>query len=64
MRNTFSAVSAFASERAYVNFLNDDEARSRIGDAYDPKHYERLRRIKGKYDPGNLFSGHLNIPPL
>jgi FAD/FMN-containing dehydrogenase len=64
VRNTYSATRAFGSERAYVNFLTDDETRARIDDAYDPTQYERLRRIKGKYDPGNLFSGNLNIPPI
>ena len=48
---------------AYVNFLTDDETRTRIDEAYGPALFERLRRIKGKYDPGNLFSGNLNIPP-
>ena len=47
-----------------MNFLTDDETRTRIADAYEPASYERLRGIKGKYDPGNLFSGNLNIPPL
>jgi FAD/FMN-containing dehydrogenase len=64
VRSSYSAVQAFASDRAYVNFLTDDESGSRIGDAYEPASWERLRRIKGKYDPGNLFSGNLNIPPL
>ena len=64
VRSSYSAVQAFASDRAYVNFLTDDETRARIGDAYEPASWERLRRIKGQYDPRNLFSGNLNIPPL
>jgi FAD/FMN-containing dehydrogenase len=63
VRNAFDAVRAFGSDRAYVNFLTDDETRSRVADAYGPTLYERLQRIKGKYDPDNLFSGNLNIPP-
>jgi FAD/FMN-containing dehydrogenase len=64
VRKTYAAVRAFGSERAYVNFLPEDEARAGVTDAYDPAVYERLRRIKGKYDPANLLSGNLNIPPL
>ena len=63
VRGAYAATRAFGSERAYVNFLTDDETRTRIDEAYGPALFERLRRIKGKYDPGNVFSGNLNIPP-
>lgn len=64
VRRTYAAVRAFGSERAYVNFLTDDETRERVSEAYDPATYDRLRRIKKHYDPGNIFSGNLNIPPI
>ncbi len=48
---------------AYVNFLGDDGA-ARIRAAYPGATWERLRRIKGRYDPTNLFRLNQNIPPL
>jgi hypothetical protein len=47
---------------AYVNFLGDEPARLR--DAYPGATWERLARIKKRYDPTNLFRLNHNIPPL
>jgi FAD/FMN-containing dehydrogenase len=47
---------------AYVNFLGD-EGESRIHDAYPGATWDRLREIKGRYDPANLFRLNQNIPP-
>jgi len=46
----------------YVNALNtrDDD---RVEAAYGPAKYERLARIKEKYDPANLFHHNANIKP-
>lgn len=47
---------------AYVNFLaNEGEARLR--EAYPGSTWERLREIKARYDPTNLFRLNQNIPP-
>jgi FAD/FMN-containing dehydrogenase len=46
----------------YVNFLgNEDEAQIRA--AYPGKTWDRLRQVKAKYDPANLFRLNQNIPP-
>jgi FAD/FMN-containing dehydrogenase len=46
----------------YVNFLgNEGEARDR--DAYPGSTWDRLRQIKARYDPTNLFRLNHNIPP-
>jgi FAD/FMN-containing dehydrogenase len=46
----------------YVNFLNvEDEAR--IRQAYPGKTWDRLREVKAKYDPDNLFRHNQNIAP-
>lgn len=45
---------------AYVNFLGD-EGRARA--AYPGKTWDRLREIKAKYDPQNLFRLNQNVPP-
>jgi hypothetical protein len=46
----------------YVNFLMD-EGQQRIHDAYGPTKYDRLRALKRRYDPDNVFRRNQNIPP-
>jgi FAD/FMN-containing dehydrogenase len=47
---------------AYVNFLSD-EGDARVRAAYPGKTWDRLRAIKRRYDPTNLFKICQNIPP-
>jgi len=47
---------------AYVNFLGD-EGEERIRAAYPGATWDRLRQIKSRYDPTNLFRLNQNIPP-
>ena len=47
---------------AYVNFLGED-GKDRINAAYPVSTWERLRSIKLRYDPNNLFSLNQNILP-
>jgi FAD/FMN-containing dehydrogenase len=47
---------------AYVNFL-DDEGEERVRAAYPGPAWDRLRAIKRRYDPTNLFRLNQNIPP-
>jgi FAD/FMN-containing dehydrogenase len=47
---------------AYVNFLYEDEDDGRIEASYGPN-YERLRQVKQRYDPSNLFRVNQNIKP-
>jgi len=47
---------------AYVNFLTD-EGEGRIRSAYGATTYDRLKDLKQKFDPGNLFHLNQNIPP-
>jgi len=51
-----------SDDAAYVGFL-DDEGEDRIRAAYPGTTWSRLREIKGKYDPDNLFHHNQNIPP-
>ena len=46
----------------YVNFLGD-EGPARLRAAYPGATWERLREVKARYDPTNLFRGNHNIPP-
>jgi FAD/FMN-containing dehydrogenase len=49
-------------QAAYVNFLLD-EGPERTRAAYPGATWDRLREIKARYDPTNLFDGNQNIPP-
>jgi FAD/FMN-containing dehydrogenase len=49
-------------EGAYVNFL-EDEGEERVRAAYPGATWDRLREIKRRYDPDNLFRLNQNIPP-
>ena len=46
----------------YVNFLGE-EGEARVRDAYPGPTWERLREVKRRYDPTNLFRLNQNIPP-
>jgi FAD/FMN-containing dehydrogenase len=46
----------------YVNFL-EDEGEDRIRAAYPGRTWDRLREVKRRYDPTNLFRLNQNIPP-
>jgi FAD/FMN-containing dehydrogenase len=46
----------------YVNFLMD-EGQDRVREAYGAEKYDRLRELKRRYDPENLFRRNQNIPP-
>jgi hypothetical protein len=46
----------------YVNFLMD-EGEERVREAYGAAKYDRLKALKRRYDPSNLFSLNQNIPP-
>ena len=58
-REFFEASAPFASTGAYVNFMTGDED-DRVAAAYGAN-YERLKQIKKKYDPENIFHNNQNI---
>ncbi len=49
-------------DRVYVNFITSDD-KTRVRAAYPPETWERLRRVKRRYDPHNLFRLNKNISP-
>jgi FAD/FMN-containing dehydrogenase len=59
---TFAEALRQCDSGAYVNFLGD-EGEARIRQAYRGSTWDRLRAIKARYDPTNLFQLNQNIPP-
>lgn len=60
-RAFFKDAAPYASGGAYVNFMTGDES-ERVISAYG-SNYERLAKIKTKYDPNNIFHLNQNIKP-
>ncbi|MGQ0600947.1 MAG: FAD-binding oxidoreductase [Anaerolineales bacterium] len=60
--SSFAAALRQGDGGAYVNFLGD-EGEARIREAYPGTTWDRLRAIKRRYDPTNLFRLNQNIPP-
>jgi FAD/FMN-containing dehydrogenase len=50
----------YATGGSFLNFLGDAE---KTEAAYTPDDYRRLREVKAKYDPDNVFAANHNIPP-
>jgi FAD/FMN-containing dehydrogenase len=61
-RRLHQATMPYATGGVYVNFLTGDEANP-VRSAYGAN-YDRLVRLKTKYDPTNLFRANQNIEPL
>lgn len=59
-REFYEATEPFATGGVYVNFISEDE--ERVKGAYGAN-YERLARVKAKYDPDNFFRVNQNIAP-
>lgn len=57
----WEALHPFSAGGAYVNFMME-EGDSRVKASYGDN-YDRLSKIKGKYDPENLFRVNQNIKP-
>jgi FAD/FMN-containing dehydrogenase len=60
-RRMFEAMQPFGTG-VYVNFLGE-EGEERVRAAYGREKYERLARIKAKYDTDNFFRMNQNIRP-
>ena len=63
-RAYWAALHPYSAGGAYVNMMMDaaDEGQDRVRASYG-EHYDRLAKIKAKYDPNNLFRVNQNITP-
>ncbi len=63
VRDTFATLEPFAGPRRYMNYMGDDEdANAAATAAYGPN-LARLRQLKRRYDPDNVFHHNVNILP-
>jgi FAD/FMN-containing dehydrogenase len=61
-RETFAAMRPHLSTGRWLNYLGDDQAEDAVRAAYGPN-YDRLREVKRRYDPDNIFHLNHNIAP-
>ena len=61
-RDSYTALGPYLGTTRYVNYLGTDEAGDPAAVAYGPN-YARLRELKKKYDPENVFHVNVNIRP-
>src|SRR5439155_19938027 len=61
VRDYYAALAPHSEKGGYVNFAAGDDA-DRVGASYG-KGYERLRKIKSKYDRQNVLRHNQNIVP-
>lgn len=61
-RETYRAIEPYRAQLRYVNYLDSDDVGDSVRDAYGPN-YERLREVKQRYDPRNIFHLNHNIEP-
>jgi FAD/FMN-containing dehydrogenase len=61
-RETFAAMRPHFGSGRWLNYLGDDQSDDAIRAAYGPN-YGRLREIKRRYDPENVFHLNHNIAP-
>jgi hypothetical protein len=62
VRSTWAATEPHVKGSVYINHIAEDDKPEKIRASYG-ENYTRLRAIKAKYDPANLFRMNSNIPP-
>jgi FAD/FMN-containing dehydrogenase len=61
-REFYGAIEPSLTGGAYINFLSAEGA-ARVEAAYGAEKFARLRDLKDRYDPTNLFHRNQNVPP-
>jgi FAD/FMN-containing dehydrogenase len=61
-RETFATMRPHFGTGRWLNYLGDDQADDAIRAAYGPN-YDRLREVKRRYDPDNVFHLNHNVAP-
>ena len=55
-------IAPHTSDGVYLNFVGN-EGNDRVRAAFGDEKYNRLARVKGEFDPNNVFRGNQNIEP-
>jgi FAD/FMN-containing dehydrogenase len=63
VNEVMEAARPFSTGAGYVNAIEGDEDAARVRDAYGEDTFVRLRRLKRRWDPENVFRLNANIPP-
>jgi FAD/FMN-containing dehydrogenase len=64
-RETTAAVEPWSySGGGYVNYMQADEPIERVRATFGSEAFDRLQRLKQRYDPHNILRRNQNIPPL
>ena len=61
VRDYAAALQPYSENAGYINFMDGDDL-PRVAENYG-ENYKRLREVKAKYDPQNLFHVNQNIAP-
>jgi hypothetical protein len=61
-RAFYAEMKPHLTDRAFPNLMGQEEIAEGVGMAYG-SNYDRLARIKARYDPNNFFRANANIPP-
>jgi FAD/FMN-containing dehydrogenase len=62
-RDTAAAVEPWAVGGGYMNYMQADEPLERVRAAFGDESFERLRKLKRRYDPANVLHRNQNVPP-
>ncbi|MFL5778957.1 MAG: FAD-binding oxidoreductase [Chloroflexota bacterium] len=62
-RAVHEGITALGGSRTYVNYMAPDELPDRAASTYPADVLARLRRVKARLDPDNVFRSNLNIRP-
>ncbi len=62
-RDFGAGIAPYATGAEYVNYMAVDATADRVRSAYGDAKYARLRELKKRYDPDNIFRFNQNIPP-
>ena len=63
VRQSWAELRELTDASAYVNFAGFGEENDLLARSAYGRNFERLRAIKRKYDPENVFHGNINIAP-